>query len=122
MKKKCIVVREKLEGLNYVNYLISDMEKALERDRETYKNFPHFIELVEMDTKKSIEELEEQKQAALAIIDKLDNPLKKRILMERYINGKTWEEVSELVSYAKTSTFRLHGEALEELEEIIQKA
>ena len=56
------------------------------------------------------------------IIDKLDNPLKKRILMERYINGKTWEEVSELVSYAKTSTFRLHGEALEELEEIIQKA
>lgn len=88
MKKKGIAIREKLEGLNYVNYLISDMEKALEKDRLPYKNFPHFIEQVEKDTRESIKELEELKEDALRIIEKLDNPLKKKKDTDRTLHKR----------------------------------
>ena len=40
----------------------------------------------------------------------------KDILIERYINGKTWEEVGKAVGYSKSRAHALHDEALDFLE------
>ena len=47
------------------------------------------------------------------IIEKLSDPYEKLILTERYLNNKSWEEISNLLHYEERNTQYLHGKALQ---------
>ena len=49
-------------------------------------------------------------------ISKIDNEILKEILYEKYIFGKTLEDISLILNYSKRHTERLHKKALEQLE------
>ena len=46
-------------------------------------------------------------------IEKLSDPYEKLILTERYLNNKSWEEISNLLHYEERNTQYLHGKALQ---------
>ena len=58
----------------------------------------------------------DKKYAALSVItdeiEKLPNETEKTLLMLRYINGKTFEQVAVEMGYSWRHTLRLHGQAL----------
>lgn len=56
------------------------------------------------------------------VID-LDDPITKvyyRLLMMRYIEGATWEQIAVDINYTWRHTIRLHGKALKRMEGVIQ--
>ena len=53
-------------------------------------------------------------------IDKIDNPLYRQILSDRYIAGNRWDIIAESAGYTCRQIFRIHGYALQEIDKIIQ--
>lgn len=45
----------------------------------------------------------------------LDNYVEEMIIVNRYINNLSWEEIADNIGYSRTQTYRLHGEAIENL-------
>lgn len=53
------------------------------------------------------------------VINKSEEPFR-TILYERYINGKTWEQISVQMHYCFRHTTKLHGMALEALKDVLE--
>ena len=62
--------------------------------------------------------LAELKTEVSATISLLDDPMKQMILLFRYIQMMSWEDVMLAVSLPRCTMFWMHGEALKELEVI----
>ena len=59
------------------------------------------------------------KETAMRIIDKVDVPEYRSLLMHRYVCGKKWEQVADSMGYSYVHTVhRLHPKALKRLSEI----
>lgn len=46
------------------------------------------------------------------LIGRMDNPQQAEVLMLRYIDGKSWTEISDIMHYSTRHITRLHGRAL----------
>lgn len=62
----------------------------------------------------------EIKAEVLAVIRKLDNSLYRRLLVLRYINGHTFEEIAVEMHYSWRQTCRIHGRALIGVAEVLK--
>lgn len=68
--------------------------------------------------------IEEQTRIKLKIIDdiqKLPNPLHVDVLIRRYVDMKSFEEISCSMNYSYYYTIHLHGEALSALDRILKE-
>ncbi|MGT2964567.1 sigma-70 family RNA polymerase sigma factor [Streptococcus acidominimus] len=110
--------RQRLEELHTIGLLMASFEAELKKDRQLCSSLPSALANVEQAHLKRIEELQGQQQAMLDLISKLDNPTYRRLLLERYQNGRGWKEVADLIGYSLSNTYRLHKKALERLENI----
>ncbi len=63
-----------------------------------------------------IAECERCRDDVEAKINLIEDTLLREILMQKYICGKTLEEISRIISYSKRHTERLHIKALQSLE------
>lgn len=59
------------------------------------------------------------KEEVESVINMVSPGVKGAILYERYIHLAKWEDIAELLTYSISNVFKLHGQALEEVEEII---
>lgn len=62
-----------------------------------------------------IDELYDVKRQILNAINKLDDAVLRKLLIARYINFKTWEQISMDLNYGRSHICRLHGEALKKI-------
>lgn len=71
---------------------------------------------------KRIDVLVDKKIEASRKIDRLDtlDSTSAVILRERYINLKTWEEISESMNYSLRHVMNLHSKALFEFDEVVK--
>lgn len=84
---------------SYIEKNIIKHEKAAERLTKKYNE--------------SIIELAEMKEAAINIIMLIKSEKQQKVLIERYINCKTWNEITEENNYAENSSLlHLHRRAL----------
>ena len=60
-----------------------------------------------MDIIESIERMEGSDEYSLV--------LQKNLLVERYIRGKSWEEIEKIMSYQRTQLHRIHTKAIDNL-------
>lgn len=72
-------------------------------------------------TQNEIIELKNRITEALYLIEQLRKPQYKDILKYRYIYGKHWGEISDLMRVNDKYVFFLHREALKEFEKIFKK-
>lgn len=61
---------------------------------------------------KEIAELVELITEIHAKIEQLSDTTEKAVLTERYINGRSWEEIAGIIGYSDRNTRYLHGRAL----------
>lgn len=62
-----------------------------------------------------VDELYAVKQEILIAIDGVRDDTLRALLLERYINGKKWEQIAVNLNYSWRQIIRLHGQALQEI-------
>lgn len=83
---------------------------------EKFSSYAAYSELIE----KRIDELYKIKYEILQAINSLDDSILRSILIARYINFKTWEEIAENLHYACRHIMRLHAKALIKINDVIE--
>ena len=59
-----------------------------------------------------VKTMKAEQEIVQAVIDAVDDPDLRQLLILRYINGLTWEKIAVDMNYSWRHTFRLHGAAL----------
>lgn len=82
------------------------------------------VGLLELDEalKQQIEEVAKKEKTAVALISRMDSAKHRVLLTLYYISGnhpRTWEEVAREMGYSLPAVFKIHGEALLDLQRII---
>lgn len=70
--------------------------------------------------KRTIGNLSEALTVRLMLIEEMEDEWEKLILTERYINGRSWNNILRRMPYEQTKVFEMHGTALEHFWEIYQ--
>lgn len=68
--------------------------------------------LLEQEIDSRIDELTEIKREIIKAIGGMENPVYRTLLLERYINLRTWEDIASVMQYTERNIFYLHGAAL----------
>ena len=53
-------------------------------------------------------------------VDRIEDPDERRVLMLRYIDGKSWIAIAHAIPCSERAVYYIHGRALRHLEEILQ--
>lgn len=69
---------------------------------------------------RTINNLSEALTVRLMLIEEMQDEWEKLILTERYINGRSWNNIFRRIPYERAKVFVIHGEALEHFWEIYQ--
>ena len=80
--------------------------------------FDRLVDL-ELEIDRQVDKLVDVKTEILHLISKLDDGRYREILIGRYLDGLTFEEISVRIKYSYKQTCRLHGRALLKMEGII---
>ena len=67
-----------------------------------------------------IDELYVVKQEILSAINKLDDSRLRTLLIARYINFRTWDDIAYNMNYSRMHVYRLHGLALQKIKDVIE--
>ena len=54
------------------------------------------------------------------MVDRIEDPDERRVLMLRYLDGKTWVAIAHAIPCSERAVYYLHGRALKHLDEILQ--
>lgn len=68
-----------------------------------------------------IDNLRECLEMRLWLLDQMEDQEQRMILVYRYINGLSWEEIMHKIHFESTRTYELHGRALDSFWDIYQK-
>ena len=82
------------------------MAKIIDLENEINQEVDRFIEL---------------KQEIMDTISQVEDVNCQLVLENRYINGKSWEDISLKLGYSRSGVFRIHGEGLKEVNRILKK-
>lgn len=55
------------------------------------------------------------------LIERLDDPKARELMRCRYLDGMDWEDVCEAINYSWSQTHRIHGKALNDLLNLINR-
>lgn len=66
-----------------------------------------------------VQELIDKQDEIERVIKSIPEPYS-TLLYERYINGKTWEQIAVCMNYGYRQTLRLHGQALLRMQNVIE--
>lgn len=66
-----------------------------------------------------LQRIKKREQALLAI-SAIDNSEHRTLLIQRYINCKSWDAIVDDMHYSYATIFRMHGVALQEFERVIR--
>ena len=102
-------------GVNY-----SATEKVQTSKRNTSEdrliNYASYSELID----NRVDELYAVKQEILQVINKVNDSVLRTLLIKRYINFQTWEEIAYGMNYSYRQICRLHGKALSKIRDVIE--
>ncbi len=79
--------------------------KIMDLEKELNNHIKKFIDLKSEITKK---------------IDELPDMEYRLVLMLRYLDFKTWEEIAELMNYSRQWVTKIHGRALNSLQKLLE--
>jgi DNA-directed RNA polymerase specialized sigma24 family protein len=70
--------------------------------------------------KEELDEYISLKAEAIRLINSLPDSRHRLVLMHRYINGHTWEQIAVCMHYTYQWVHCLHGKALREFEKVME--
>ena len=111
MEKKIAVLETMLERLEY------DRQKAARRgaNDSLRERFHAINDALRDEFLREITRLNEAKAAVYAMLAAIRDEPTQMVMMERYMNGKTWEVIALDTRYGLSSVHRMHKNALRAL-------
>lgn len=106
--------------LTRVTPILSDMPRGGSDGDKMADGIARLVELKNKINAK-IDETCREKQEVIDDIKKIKESSYRTILYERYINYRTFEEISTLLHYSYFHTCKLHGYALQEYEKMTSR-
>ena len=97
---------------------ITDMPKA--RGSYTNNKIVNLIKKIDIEKEKYIEKYEkcfDEYMIINDIINKFEG-LEKRILIERYMYDKTWDDIAKDTGYCRMQIYRIHQKIMKKLENV----
>lgn len=101
----CFTHTKSSNGNNEKSQMENTLVKIIDLSHEVNDEIDRFIDIKAeiMETIKQVEDINLQ-----------------LLLEKRYINGKSWEEIADELKYSVSGVFKLHGQALKEIDSIIK--
>lgn len=106
--------------LKKVTQTLSDMPRGTSCNDKMSDGISKLIELKNLLNNK-INKICEDKGNIIKEIWQLQDPNHRTILIERYLNYKSFEEISIQMGYSYYHVCRLHGQSLQEYQKVIDK-
>ena len=102
-------MRKRLTSIKATQYREIDVQGG-----ERKSNEDRMIEYIECseDINELIDKLINLKMTVVEQVEKIDDSLYRTVLTERYINNKSWEDVSKAINYGERRTLQYHNDAL----------
>lgn len=118
--------KERLSVMNEMAHSIgspvmSDMPKNPNRRPSRLEDSVMKMLALEDEIRRDEEKLREEKTQALELIGRIENPEYQTVLIARYFKGESWETIAAEMYYSERWIYRLHGYALEALDDILEK-
>ena len=85
-------------------------------DKHKYDKYAGFADRLE----RRIHELSSVKQEIEEAISRVGNSTYRTLLLERYINCKTWERIAVDMNYSYKQICRIHGRALAGIKDVLE--
>lgn len=128
IKKIDLLIDVKLKELSALKDRLTNITVNTEREKvQTSMVGDKFADTIakivdlENEINTDIDVLVDYKSQARKLIERLDDDVQKVILYDRYFRGCTFEEIAVGIGYTWRWTCKLHGRALQKLNEIITK-
>lgn len=99
---------------------LSDMPKNPNRGGSRMADTVCKIVDLQDELKRDIESLVDLKREIMSVIKAVPSPEHQTLLEKRYLCFITWEQIAVDLSYSIQHTYRMHDEALKEVETILQ--
>lgn len=120
-------INAKLEQIEVLNTLatkatttLTDMPRCKSRNESRKENTIIKIIDLQNEINDDIDELVDLKSEITKTIKKIGNLEYQMLLEYRYLCFRSWEQISVDLEYSIQHTFRLHGNALKEIDKIIK--
>lgn len=124
IKELDLLIDEKLADVEMLKSRLTNVTASCEGERvQTSMQGDKFADTVakivdlQNNINRDIDKLIDYKAVARELIEKLDDDLLKNIMYKRYFRGCTFEEIAVSIGYSWRHTCRLHGVALQKLNE-----
>lgn len=104
-----------LQGITYEEKISGSVNNKSPQEKMMYKYLAYKEELQE-----NINELTEYKKQAMSLIDKIDNADCVDVLYKRYFQFKKWEQIAVEKNYSYQGICKIHGKALQMMNEILK--
>lgn len=117
-------ISQLLELQQHTRDRLTNITQTLTADIVSGSHDPHkFDKLAELesDINTKIDELVEVKREIFHLIQQLPTRSHRLVLMSYYLDMKTWEQTAVNMNYSWRQTMRIHGQALIEVEKILQQ-
>lgn len=107
-------IRNEMSGLKGISY---DKKEALSSRSvlSPQEKYIHKYLSYECQIQKELTKLVELKENAIKLIDTIDDGILVELIYNRYIHCLNWKEISKRMNYSVDHLFKLHGKALNEL-------
>lgn len=119
-KKERLAVMKEMAG-SIGSPEMSDMPKN--PNHGTSRLEQSIIKMISLEDEISRDEerLRTDKTAALDLIGRIPNPEYQTVLISRYFRNESWENIADAMFYTERWIYKLHGWALQELDEILKQ-
>lgn len=117
-------ISQLLELKQHTRDRLTNITQTLTADIVSGSHDPHkFDKLAELesDINTKIDELVEVKREIFHLIQQLPTRSHRLVLMSYYLDMRTWEQTAVNMNYSWRQTMRIHGQALIEVEKILQQ-
>ena len=117
-------ISQLLELQQHTRDRLTNITQTLTADIVSGSHDPHkFDKLAELesDINMKIDELVEVKREIFHLIQQLPTRSHRLVLMSYYLDMRTWEQTAVNMNYSWRQTMRIHGQALIEVEKILQQ-
>lgn len=92
--------------------MINCLEKTLAEDKAKYarsRNFKDYERVI----KNCIEDCRNEYNAAVSLIAEITNPVQREVYTLHYLEGKTYEQIAEIIHYSDRQTRRYGNRPIE---------
>ena len=120
-------ITSKLQQIESLNALATRAtavfsQSPVQKSRNIHKTEDCIVKIIDLGNsiKEDMERLVDEKRDVVETISRIESKEQQAVLEKRYLCFMPWEEVAAETNYSIQHVFRLHGQALKEIDEILK--